>query len=370
MVVIGGGFFGMYISEHLAYKGYQVILYEKESDFMQRASYRNQARVHNGYHYPRSTLTALRSKLSFPKFAKEFESCIDSSFDQYYMISSILSKTSSNQFLNFCHRIGIICNPAPKSIISLTNPYFVEDIFSVKEFVFDSQKLKKLMIDRIQNVGVESRLNRNIQSIKRKNKRLIVSTYSLNTGENEIIDTDMVFNCTYSMTNNVINNSELNFIPLKHEMAEIILTQVPEELHGIGITVMDGPFFSIMPFPSKGIHTLSHVRYTPHYEWVDINKKNYKSTDKHLNEYKTKFHRRSSWTYMIKDASRYIPLLSKSKYIESILEVKTILPMSENCDSRPILFKMDHGLKGFHNVIGGKIDNIYDIIKVIEKCGF
>ena len=30
-----------------------------DADLMQRASYANQARVHNGYHYPRSLLTAL-----------------------------------------------------------------------------------------------------------------------------------------------------------------------------------------------------------------------------------------------------------------------------------------------------------------------
>ena len=26
---------------------------------------------------------------------------------------------------------------------------------------------------------------------------------------------------------------------------------------------MCGPFFSAMPFPARGLHTLSHVRYTP-----------------------------------------------------------------------------------------------------------
>ena len=54
IVIIGGGFFGMYIAEYFARQGKKVLLCEKEADFMQRASYANQARVHNGYHYPRS----------------------------------------------------------------------------------------------------------------------------------------------------------------------------------------------------------------------------------------------------------------------------------------------------------------------------
>jgi hypothetical protein len=47
------------------------------------------------------------------------------------------------------------------------------------------------------------------------------------------------------------------------------LVEVPEPVRGLGITVMCGPFFSVMPFPPRGLHTLSHVRYTPHEAWSD-----------------------------------------------------------------------------------------------------
>ena len=52
-------------------------------------------------------------------------------------------------------------------------------------------------------------------------------------------------------------------------MTEMCIVDVPDELKKVGITVMCGPFFSIMPFPSKQAHSFSHVRYTPHYEWDD-----------------------------------------------------------------------------------------------------
>jgi hypothetical protein len=63
----------MHLSEYFARQGHEVIFSEKEEDFMQRASYVNQARVHNGYHYPRSILTALRLRISLPRFYKEFQ---------------------------------------------------------------------------------------------------------------------------------------------------------------------------------------------------------------------------------------------------------------------------------------------------------
>lgn len=45
----------------------RILIIEKDCDLMQRASYGNQAKVHNGYHYPRSILTARRSRVNFSK---------------------------------------------------------------------------------------------------------------------------------------------------------------------------------------------------------------------------------------------------------------------------------------------------------------
>ncbi|MEA1997425.1 MAG: amino acid oxidase, partial [Gemmatimonadota bacterium] len=35
---------------------------------------------------------------------------------------------------------------------------------------------------------------------------------------------------------------------------------------------------------------------------------------------------------------------------------------------RPILFKQDHGIRNFSTVMGGKIDNIYDVLEMIVKA--
>ena len=57
-VVIGGGIFGSQASIVLANEGFTVLLIEQSSRLMTRASYVNQARLHNGLHYPRSLATA------------------------------------------------------------------------------------------------------------------------------------------------------------------------------------------------------------------------------------------------------------------------------------------------------------------------
>ncbi len=101
---------------------------------------------------------------------------------------------------------------------------------------------------------------------------------------------------------------------------------MPDSLKKFGVTVMDGPFFSIMPFPDKKLHTIHHVRYTPQISWVGVCDRNIKLPKK------------SGFNFMIKDASRYIPLLKEVSQAGSLFEVKTLLISNEGNDRRPILY--------------------------------
>jgi hypothetical protein len=68
---------------------------------------------------------------------------------------------------------------------------------------------------------------------------------------------------------------------------------------------------------------------------------------------------------MQRDAMRYLPALKDASYRGSIWETKTILPQSDANDSRPILFKSDPSAPNIVSVLGGKIDNIYDLDDVL-----
>lgn len=364
ILVIGGGFFGMYIAEYFARGGKSVLLCEKEQDVMQRASFSNQARVHNGYHYPRSILTALRSRVSFSRFVKEFPSAIMSSFEKYYMVGKSQSKVTARQFEQFCNRIGAPCESAPYKITKLVNQNHVEHVFSTVEYAFDAQILKDIMLSRLEDANVEILLRTEVLNVVSSNSSGIEVVIRKDNCS-EKCHVQQVFNCTYSMLNNLLVSSSLPKIPLKHEMTEMCLVELPDTLRDKGITMMCGPFFSIHPFPAHGLHTLSHVRYTPHYEWHDTAESKYMSAHEHMSNTK----RSTSWKKMQADVKRYIPIFSESKYCDSIWEVKSILPRSETDDSRPILFKSNFSLQGLHCILGGKIDNVYDAIKIIEMKG-
>ncbi len=147
---------------------------------------------------------------------------------------------------------------------------------------------------------------------------------------------------------------------LKHEITEMALMQAPPALAGLGVTVMDGPFFSMMPFPARNLHTLSHVRYTPHLHWSD---------ELGIDPYRkiAEYERATRVDRMVRDVGRYMPTIRDAKYADSLFEVKTVLVKNEGDDGRPILFERHLELPGCYSILGGKIDNIYDALEKLDE---
>ncbi len=358
-VVIGGGFFGLSVAGYLKSQLGQrrVLVLEKEDDMMRRASYNNQARVHNGYHYPRSLLTALRSRVNFPIFAAQYERAIVDDFENYYGVARTFSKVSARQFRIFCERIGAEISRAPQHVRGLFDQWLVEDVFKVKEFAFDADKLKDIMLRQIDSQGVRYQTGSEVVKISSRPSGGIM----VHTADGGVVQAGKVFNCAYSLINKINVASGLPAIGLKHEMTEMTLLSPPPELKDLSATIMCGPFFSFMPFPAKSLHTLSHVRYTPHSEWYD-GRAEFKDGHKYLKTIRPVSH----YKHMLADAARYLPAIARSTYEESVWETKTVLPQSEHDDSRPILFRADHGMKGYTCILGSKLDNVYDVYKELD----
>ena len=125
---------------------------------------------------------------------------------------------------------------------------------------------------------------------------------------------------------------------------------------------MCGPYFSFMPYLDGELFSFTHVRYTPHTEWFDGN-------TSYISPYKIlkTCNLNSAWPHMIRDAQRYMPILEELKYKKSVWEIKTVLPKSESNDSRPILFMPNYFIDSYHCIMGGKIDNVYDVIDEIKS---
>ena len=357
-VIIGGGFYGsaiaIYLAKHRGFK--KILLIEREAALLTRASYNNQARVHNGYHYPRSFTTAYRSRINMPKFLQDWPQAVKKDFTKLYAIARCNSRVTARQFRRFCHEIGAKLEPADLTLRQLFEPRLIEDVFLAEEYAFDANQLAKWVEDELRESGVQVIFESTVSAISKGQGFPLQVTTSLKDGIKKTVACRYVFNCTYSGLNQLGGDFPGTQTGLKQEITEIALMQAPPALQCLGITVMDGPFFSMMPFPARGLHTLSHVRYTPHLHWQD--QRGIDPLQK-LNRYD----RATRVDRMVRDVARYLPAVVDMKYVESLFEVKTILVKNESDDGRPILFEKHPELPGCYSVLGGKIDNIYDVLE-------
>ncbi|WP_454907817.1 FAD-dependent oxidoreductase [Variovorax gossypii] len=359
-VVIGGGFYGCALAVHLAKQRRlaRVLLVERESALMTRASYNNQARVHNGYHYPRSFVTAHRSRVNLPRFVRDWPDAVRKDFTKLYAIARRNSKVTARQFMRFCKEIGATLEPADLNHRRLFEERLIEDVYLAQEYAFDAAVLAHQAREELNECGVEVLLKTSARKILTVEDRELEVELEGNGEKSKTIRCRWVFNCSYSGLNQLAGDFHGTSTRLKQEITELALMKMPSVLSGLGVTVMDGPFFSVMPFPAENLHSLSHVRYTPHMHWID---------DFNIDPYRRleEYSQVTRVDRMVRDAARYMPAIRDAVYEKSLFEIKTVLVKNESDDGRPILFEMHREPKGMLSLLGGKIDNIYDALDIL-----
>lgn len=364
-VVVGGGFYGTSIAIYLArQRGMRrVLLVEKEDALCRRASLNNQARVHNGYHYPRSYTTAYRSRVNLPNFLRTWQDAVVRNFTALYAVARRNSRVNAMQFERFCREIGAQLRPADSRLRALFDGRLIEDVFVVEEYAFDANALASGAHAALKEASVEVRCGTQALEAGIGAQDRIQLMLRGSQGNRTSIETRYLFNCSYSGLNLLANAFGGVHAGLKHEITELALLRLPSAMQGLAITVMDGPFFSIMPFPPRDLHTLSHVRYTPHLHWQD---------QPGIDPYRklAEYPRESRVDRMLRDAGRYVPALAGATPVDSLYEIKTVLTRSEGDDGRPILFERHVDLPGCYSVLGGKIDNIFDVLELLDAEEF
>jgi len=354
-LVIGGGFYGAALALVLRSVSERTVLVEAGDRLMQRASRVNQARVHTGFHYPRNALTAVKSLMLHQRFARDFPEAVVRDFDMLYGLARYRSRVSANRFLRVFRNMGAPIGPASPAQAAIFSPDTIEAAFACTEFAFDHSVLCTLMEDRLARAEVETRLGTRVEVLTETADGV---TVTLSDGTE--LRARHVFNVTYAHLNRVLAAAGLPLAPLKYELAEIALVTPPDDLRALGVTVMDGPFFSSMPFPAEGLHSLTHVRYTPHRSWRDS------SDARPPYDILSGQQPESRVRHMIADARRYIPAIADMKPGRSLYEVKTVLLKNEKDDGRPILFQRNPETSRIISIMGGKIDNIYDLFDLIR----
>lgn len=359
-VVIGGGFFGAMLAAYLSARGENVTIVEQEDRLMARASYHNQARIHGGYHYPRNRTTGRRSAANMARFMRDFSQACFVPKHALYAVATHDSLVTPTQFEEFCADIGAPLSRTPPELSSLFDPDTIAAHWKVSEFSFDAALLMRLVKARLDARGVPCLFETTVTEVEERSRGGLCVHTRRGDGRRGKIQADRVYNCTYAGLHQIEGVGKALVTRLKLEITEMALIKPLPALKGLGITVMDGPFWSLQPFPARGdSYSLSHVSYTPHGHWFD-------EPGRNPYEVLRAYPKRSAFQKMVADASRFVPELAMARQIDSLWEVKAVLIKSEGDDGRPITFER-HGKYPMWSILGGKVDNIYDLIEELDE---
>ncbi len=367
-IIIGAGLYGLYSALYCGKHGLSTVVLEKENAPFKRATYINQARVHMGYHYPRSLSTATKSAGYFRRFVDDFDYCIHKKFEQVYATSTNFSWTQANEFKDFCCAAGIKCEEVSPN--QYFNKGMCDGAFLTEEYTYDAEILKNHLLDEIEQYpNIHIIYNSDIQSIESNSDEYLARF--IQDQESFEIKSSFILNTTYASVNQILKLIyPEDMFKIKYELCEIILCNTTSKLKDIGITVMDGPFFSIMPFGLTGLHSLTAVCFTPHvtsYEDVPTfkcQKNGICTSNKLMNCNECPNRPATAWPYMSHLANKYLKEEYSYSYKESLFSMKPILKSSEIDDSRPTAIKVhtnkDEKLT-FISVLSGKINTVYDL---------
>jgi hypothetical protein len=232
---------------------------------MSGASTNNLNRVHLGYHYPRDDMTARQSQRGYESFKSFFKNSLISNFDNYYLISNHNSKVNFKEYLKFCKRnkldFKILKNV---DFFSKKKKKFlnIQGLIKVNEPIYSWKKIIKLIDNKLQTVKKNIYTNTEVIKCNKKNNIYRVTTTKLN------FNTDIVIDASYMSLNYKFFKSSKYHKFLKNIRYQI--TIIPEiiikKVKKLGLAIMDGPFFSILPKGGESKHLIYHVKHSVVFE--------------------------------------------------------------------------------------------------------
>ena len=367
-IIIGAGLYGLYAALQCGRRGQRVLVLERDAAPFMRATYINQARVHMGCHYPRSYSTAIKSARYFARFCQDYGFCLRTDFDQIYATSTHFSWTNAAEFRRFCKAAGIRCDDVPAE--KYFNPGLCDGAFLTTEYTYDAHVLRDWFLKELKHCpGVEIRYDHPVTRIERG-----ADSWRITAGD-DTAEAPFVLNATYAGVNDIHTLAGFEPFRIKYELCEIILCQVDDRLKHTGITVMDGPFFSLMPFGQTGLHSLTSVTFTPHetsYDTVATFPCQARSGGRcrpgslyNCNDCPAK--PKSAWPYMSQLARKYLREEYGFARTGSLFSMKPILKASEIDDSRPTVVRRMASGPDFYSVLSGKINTVYDLDEVLAQ---
>lgn len=308
IAVIGGGLFGSTAAIHLARAGHDVHLYDAKADLMCGATAATYARLHRGYHYPRSPETGRESRAAEASFRAEYGEAVIDGGKQAYIVAEGGHVTPS-QYRAFLEGEDL--------------QFFQEgNRFDVVEPRVNLTSLVTCVRRKVTEAGVTARLGYRINKL----------------GAQHLRDRfDRIVVATYARMNDVLAKLGCDLTEYKFQIVEQPIVRLFDKFQGQSFVVIDGPFGCIDPMDDSPYHVLGHVTKTIHAENVGCGAHVPDHLANLIDRVLDGIPECSRFREVADDLDRHIPGIGKARHVVSKFTVRAVLAGAEKTDARPTL---------------------------------
>ena len=357
-VIIGGGIHGFSCADELSKKGVSVTVVEKFDGIFKGASGATHNRAHSGFHYPRSIDTAKECIAGLRYFEEYFPEFLSYPKEFYYFIEKSNTKTTTQQYIDFCKILNLdyqLTWPNHK----LLNRANIDSSFLVKEPCFNLKKVKDYYLNLVSQgkINLITSFDVTRGDFLSDNKICI----SNSNGKSLILNADILINATYAYTNNVQKAFSANEKLDEYHLQTTEVAVVESNKYIPPLTVMDGPFITILP----------NVGTKDEYLVYDV-------IHSVVSRERGLFYSRpdeivSMWPEMLSHGMEYFPFMKDLTYKRSNIASRPILVKTEDSDDRQTKIREHNCRNGFYSILEGKFISAAvvaeKLIKRIEEDG-
>lgn len=322
--IIGAGFYGCHIAAMLLAEGHEVKVVESRDEIFGGASGRIPARLHEGFHYPRSKRTRDACQLHLPSFLAEY-----GRFTHHVKGDNLYAIAEGGSLVDFPQYVDTLRGEMEFDVVA--NP-FAYGLHNVEGAI--KTKERHIVTDDVKE-HFESILDPFIE-------------YGTTPKEVDSKDYDLTVDATFCAYDNA-----------GVDRYEPCVVGLLEGCTDNAVTIMDGPFTSLYPWKeSEGLSSLSSAKWTPVSKqcrtWGEANAmlESMDASDimKQING-------------MRDDLTKYYPAVQHQKIADVMLSVRA-MPLS-GADTR-LVDIVDIGSRAVR-IRAGKIDAVIHAGNMISK---
>ncbi|HKD85557.1 MAG TPA: FAD-dependent oxidoreductase [Terriglobales bacterium] len=335
IAIAGAGIYGATTAIRLAEQGHEVHLFDPLG-VLNAASGINQFRIHSGYHYPRSPETIEETMGARAEFLESFAPAIVRNSRHYYAIPHEGSQTPPEIFERVMSEHKIPLRPCRPEWMNFD---FIDKCYEVEEHIYDPEILREELTKKIELLRLRLHHHEFRQDMRGDFDFVVWATYGLGA-------------------------SRGLFKSVKYQVAEKILIELPAQLRGISLVVVDGPFTAFDPYGSSERSMWGSAKHSNHWTTTDPSEPIPEQYRLLLNGPRFE---PISWTRheaMRKDAILAVPASAEAKYLGSRFTIRVV--ENNPAQDRRTLYVQETAPREIH-IFSGKVVSAVKAARLVSE---